>query len=189
LGYGPAYELRVQTRGFGPLQLPVFVAFLFDASYSMMMSVGSTVLQDGHAIVRDAIVVDALENLEESFDRLIMDGALKPGETKTEDWHVMRHVRQSDRLDWEVLDLSPVSHVLDLAVSRLGDALGEVLKSSHARHDDLILNTCGIVTSFPQCGPQVIHRDGPAAPDPYAITAVSEKLNHKADLILRLNLF
>jgi len=124
--------------------------------------------KDGYAIMHQELPAEVVHSLRESFDLLISDKeTLARGVTRTRDWHVVRHVRQSNRLDWEVLDLTPVRHVLDSIMIRLGKGLGRALKT-----EKLVLNTCGIVTSFPDCGHQVIHRDGPPAVDPFAITVV-----------------
>ena len=88
--------------------------------------------------------------------------------TRSPHWHLVRHTRQSRRCcsrsndweltvvtrsDFEVLDLTVVAPALDQIVVALHSTLARFLGEEQVH-----LHSVGIVTSFPNCKPQVIHR-------------------------------
>jgi len=112
----------------------------------------------GFTVLHDVLPKEVVCDVCGSFRRALLndDESMRQGVTRTSEWHVVRHLRQAGRVDWEVLDATPVLDTLDAVSAAVGDDLQRILDT-----DSMVLNTCGVVTSFPGCGPQIIHRDGP----------------------------
>lgn len=121
----------------------------------------------GYCIQPDAVPKHEICKVHNSFESDVLsdENSLSRSVTRTKNWHVVRHMRQSFRMDWEVLDATPVLEILDNVLETCGETLQGTLGVPN-----MVLNTCGVVASFPGCGAQVIHRDGPPAMAPYALT-------------------